>query len=216
MAEWKKHGQNMMRFWGTEPWTGRSQADTLDYFDRTGIAVRRSGIFDGEVASYQLVIDGKPHAALFDNWRRQLAAWVKAERNHPSVFVWSLENEITYINTRNFGWLKIIEPEIEKAAKMVQELDPTRPVMIDGGDALMNRSLPVYGNHYLEQDKRDYPTEAYTLSKAYGREQAKRSWDPWPIRQRQTAVPGRELLCQRGTACGVRRDDRRAGVPRSA
>ena len=181
VAEWKKHGQNMMRYWGTEPWTGRSQADTLDYFDRNGIAVRRSGIFDGEVASYQLVIDGKPHAALFDNWRKQLAAWVKAERNHPSVFVWSLENEITYINTRNFGWLKIIEPEIEKAVKMVQELDPTRPVMIDGGDALMSRSLPVYGNHYLEQDKRDYPGEAYTLSRAYGREKNPRSWDPWPI-----------------------------------
>jgi beta-galactosidase len=97
--------------------------------------VRRSGIFDGEVASYLLVQDGKANTALFDNWREQLRAWVRAERNHPSVFIWSLENEITYINARNFGWLPQIEPEIRKAAEEVMKLDPTRPVMIDGDDA---------------------------------------------------------------------------------
>jgi beta-galactosidase len=101
VREWWRNGQNTFRFWGDEPWTGRTQADTLGFFDRAGIAVRRSGIFDGEVASYQLVTDGKPHQALFDNWRKQLAAWIKAERNHPSVLVWSLENEVTYINARN-------------------------------------------------------------------------------------------------------------------
>ncbi|MCZ2342260.1 MAG: hypothetical protein LC104_10755 [Bacteroidales bacterium] len=181
VAEWRKNGQNMMRFWGDIPWTGASQAETLDFFDAAGVPVRRSGIFDGEVASYQLVIDGKPHLALFDNWRAQLAAWVKAERNHPSVFIWSIENEITYINARNFGWLKQVEPEIQKAADSVMALDPTRPVMIDGGDALMKQTLPVYGNHYLEQDKRDYPDEAYTLTHAYAPRDQRPGQSPWPI-----------------------------------
>jgi hypothetical protein len=61
---------------------------------------------------------------------------------------------------------------------LVRQFDPTRPVVIDGGDALLDNSLPVVGNHDLEQAKRDYPDEAYTLSKAYARPDG---WDPWPI-----------------------------------
>ena len=181
VAEWKKHGQNMVRVWGDKPWTGDTQEATLDFFDAAGVPVRRSGTFDGEVASYQLVIDGKPHTALFENWRDQLEAWVKAERNHPSVFIWSIENEVTYINARNFGWLPQVEPEIEKAAKLVMALDPTRPAMIDGGNALKNQSLAIYGNHYPEQAKRNYPDEAYTLSQTYAPPTPKAREKSWPI-----------------------------------
>ncbi|OWK41112.1 hypothetical protein [Fimbriiglobus ruber] len=181
VKEWHKNGQNMVRFWGEQPWVGATQRESLDFFDAAGVPVRRSGIFDGQVASYQLVNDGKANAALFDNWRAQLAAWVKAERNHPSVFVWSLENEITYINARNLGWLKQVEPEIQKAADLVMKLDPTRKAMIDGGDALMGQTLPVAGNHYLESDKRDYPDEAYTLAKGFSRHTGARPGDPWPL-----------------------------------
>ena len=114
------------------------------------MAVRRSGIFDGEAASYLLVDDGKARTDLFDNWRTQLRAWVKAERNHPSIFVWSVENEITFINARNLGLLPQEEPEIQKGVEMVMKLDPTRPAMTDGGDAGLHAQLPIYGNHYNE------------------------------------------------------------------
>jgi hypothetical protein len=43
-------------------------------------------------------------------------------------------------------------------------------------------NLPVFGNHYLEQSKRDYPDEAYTLTKAYAHGTKPNSGDPWPIR----------------------------------
>ncbi|MDR3634726.1 MAG: glycoside hydrolase family 2 TIM barrel-domain containing protein [Isosphaeraceae bacterium] len=185
VKDWRTWGVNMFRFWGTRPWTGKSQAETLDFFDAHGVVVRRSGIFDGEGASYLLVEDkdGKPVArqALFDNWRDQLRAWVKAERNHPSVFVWSIENEITYINARNLGWLPQVEPEIKKGVDMVMALDPTRPAMIDGGDALRDRSLPIYGNHYNEYPMREYPDEAYTMAKAYRRHTDEPNASPWPI-----------------------------------
>ena len=183
--DWRKAGVNMVRYWGTEPWTGKSQAEALDFLDAHGVVVRRSGIFDGEVASYLLVEnkDGKtvPRKELFDHWREQLRAWVKGERNHPSVFIWSIENEVTYINTRNFGWLPYVEPEIKKAIDMVMALDPTRPAMIDGGDALRDRSLPVYGNHYNEYPMREYPDEAYTMAKAYRRHIDTPNLSPWPI-----------------------------------
>jgi beta-galactosidase len=184
VADWKKAGINTVRYWGYEPWVGDSQEETLDFYDRVGMPVRRTGIFDGEGAPYLLVEtkDGKTVArkAIFDNWRKQLAAWVKAERNHPSVFVWSIENEITYINIRNFGWLDACEPEIKKAIELVMKLDPTRPAMIDGGDALRDRSLPIYGNHYNETNFREYPDEAYTMKAAFSRHKGN-NWTPWPI-----------------------------------
>ena len=213
VKEWRRNGQTMTRYWGEEPWTGASQADTLSFFDLRGVPVRRSGIFDGEVASYQLVENGQVNAALFDNWRAQLAAQVKAERNHPSVMVWSLENEVTYINARNFGWLKQVEPEVKKAAEMVRQLDPTRPVMIDGGDALLDNSLPVVGNHYLEGPKRDYPDEAYRLAQAYARPHRPDRLGAVADCEGQAAVPGRELLRHRVPAGGLRGGAGRGGVP---
>ncbi len=54
VKDWRRHGQNTFRYWGYRPWTGKSQEETLDFFDSHGVAVRRSGIFDGEGASYLL------------------------------------------------------------------------------------------------------------------------------------------------------------------
>ncbi len=176
---WRKHGQNTFRYWGYRPWTGKSQEETLDWFDAHGVAVRRSGVFDGEAAPYLLVDNGKARTDLFDNWRTQLRAWVKGQRNHPSIFVWSVENEITFINARNLGLLPQVEPEIQKGVETVMALDPTRPAMTDGGDAGLHAQLPIYGNHYLESPMRDYPDEAYTMARAFSR-RTLRDWDPWP------------------------------------
>jgi beta-galactosidase len=192
--EWKRNGQNVFRFRGEIPWTGRTQQATLDAFDSAGIAVRRSGIFDGEVASYMLVENGKVHQALFDNWLLQLEAWVKAERNHPSIHIWSLEHEITHTNARNFGWLPQVEPQVRKAAERIRKIDPTRPVMIDGGDALLDASLPVYGHHGREGAKRDEPDEAYTFAKTYARGTEPNRGDPWPIRDDKPLYLGKGVF----------------------
>src|SRR5262249_37656728 len=72
VADWKKAGINTVRYWGHEAWVGESQEETLDWYDAIGMPVRRSGIFDGQVASYLLVENrgGKtvPRKAVFDNW----------------------------------------------------------------------------------------------------------------------------------------------------
>ncbi|HUT89639.1 MAG TPA: glycoside hydrolase family 2 TIM barrel-domain containing protein [Thermoguttaceae bacterium] len=170
---WREHGQTMMRLW-THEWGGMGQNEALDFFDSSGVPVRRSGVFDGEFASYNLW----ERPALWQNWRDQIKAQVRGERNHPSVFIWSLENEVTFINSRNLGKLQNSDPEIKRAAQELMAMDPTRPVMVDGGNALLDESLPVSGVHYNEfdgSDRRDYPDEAYTME----RELARRN--PWPI-----------------------------------
>ena len=47
---------------------------------------------------------------LAPNWYDHLAAWIKGERNHPSVMLWSVENEISFITARNMGQLDVWEP----------------------------------------------------------------------------------------------------------
>ena len=174
VAQWQKHGQNTMRFWGTG-WKGLDQAQALDFFDRHGVIVRRTGLFDGEGGNYALVenvkVNGKDvtraRKALFDNWAKQLKAEVQGERNHPSIMVWSIENEITFINSRNWGLAQWVEPAIRDIAREVMKLDPTRPAMTDGGHAMMDQSMPINGVHYGESEMRDYPDEAYTCDKLF-------------------------------------------------
>lgn len=189
IATWRKHGQNSWRFWGRH-FGGLGPQKALDLMDARGIIVRRSGIFDGEGANYlHQLANGKE---LFDNWMAQLTAWIKEERNHPSILIWSLENEITFINSRNLGLIKQVEPEITRAARMVMALDPTRPLMVDGGNCLVDESLPVNGVHYQESHWRDYPDEAYTLAKAYAAHEKPMSptWGkiPWRL------VPDRPIF----------------------
>ena len=161
-----KCGQNMLRLWGPGLWD-LSRKQALDWFDEHGIPIRVSGIFDGEGCNYRLAFEkGKPNQPLFDHWREQLAAWVKTERNHPSVFIWSVENEVTFINSCNFGTCDTVEPEIRKGAAEVEKLDPTRPTMEDGGRCLKDQSMPVNGCHYNDRFGRELPDSAYT-SRAY-------------------------------------------------
>ena len=174
LALWNKNGQTTMRFWGTG-WKGMGQAAALDFLDRGGAVVRRTGIFDGEGGNYALVetvkVNGKDvtraRKALFDNWANQLKAEVRGERNHPSIMIWSIENEITFINSRNWGLAQWVEPAIRDIAREIMAIDPTRPAMTDGGHAMMDQSMPVNGVHYGESDMRDYPDEAYTCDKLF-------------------------------------------------
>ncbi len=181
------HHQNMVRFWAVKYW-GMPVQDALDVADRAGMVVRHTGIFDGEGANY---MGGLNDQALFDNWTEHLKAWVKAERNHPSLLVWSIENEITFINSRNLGLSSAVEPMVAKSAKVVMELDPTRPAMVDGGRALVKEDMPVNGCHYDESDWRRYPEEAYTYELAYkSHEQPWNGWgkSPWRL------VPNRPVF----------------------
>ena len=187
VAWWRESGQNMVRLRFQKTWGGMTQNEALDFFDTHGVPVRRTcSTLDGQHASYGLVRqvekDGekvkRPNAALFANWRKQIAARVRQQRNHPSVFVWELDNEIIYINTRNFGNLDTVEPEFTKAAEMIRELDPTgRGVMVAGGRALQDQSLPVNGCHYEAAPDRTYPDMAYGLG-AWTDETRKQ---PWPM-----------------------------------
>lgn len=188
-----KTGCNLMRLWSNSGLGGMTRREVLDYYDETGVVVRESGTFDGQGANYggglseEVEIDGKKvrqgKKILFDNWKAQLAAWVKAERNHPSIFIWSVENEVTFININNLGMQSTVEPAISDAVQSVLKLDPTRPAMIDGGNGLVSESLPVNGAHYTEffaTDWRDLPDSCYTREHWYDKGHTLKGWRMMP------------------------------------
>ncbi|MCL1888238.1 MAG: hypothetical protein FWF96_05150, partial [Kiritimatiellaeota bacterium] len=115
---------------------------------------------------------------LFNNWSKQVVARVRGERNHPSVMIWSLENEVLFINCINLygGYMDQFEEEITKCSDAVMALDPTRPTMVDGGGATKANTLPVHGDHYVTAAPNLYPPFAYeTNTKGGGR--GRWEWD---------------------------------------
>lgn len=165
---------------------GMDLKEALTFFDENGIVVRRNGPVDGEAIGYAFsegdealkkLYGTSMKVQLMNNWREQMVQQVKGERNHPSIHIWTIENEFAYINLINLlgnsPLMDEYENEIQKISDAVQAVDPTRPVMIDGGGALKKNTLPVHGDHYVfsSNDPR-YPDLAYepnTLGGGRGR-----------------------------------------------
>lgn len=159
-------------------WHGLEPQDALDFFDRDGVVVRRNTTLDGETIGYQFS-ESDPETrrqqggselklALMKNWRDQCVAQVKGERNHPSIQIWSLENEFAYINLINLLGnspnMDRYEEEITKTYDAVMAADPTRSAMIDGGGATLKNTLGVHGSHYVATLDGRYPDLAYEPS----------------------------------------------------
>jgi len=182
-AHWKKTGQTMFRMMHQSDWGGVSREKAFDIMDRAGMPVRtEAGLLDGQMALYGLVKDvgGKRqfNPGLLTNWLDQVTHGMKRYRNHPSIFAWVLDNEILFINSRNFGTLKEVEPGFKAVSDRILQMDVQgRPTMTEGGRAMMDQSLPVNGCHYEMVAPRFYPDAAYSTNcwAKPTREQ------PWPM-----------------------------------
>ena len=171
LTNYRKSNQTVMRFWGTS-WQGMDSEKALDFFDKNGVVCRRTGILDGETIGYMAIENDPDLKKLYNsdikmdlqlNWRDQMVAMVKGERNHPSVMIWSIENEFLFINCINLygGLMDKFEAETTKTSDAIRAVDPTRFVMVDGGGATKAQTLPVHGDHYTTGNVWQYPTLAY-------------------------------------------------------
>ena len=139
LANYRKSNQRFMRLMGYAQggptWMGKTPEEALNFFDENGVVVRRSGDLDGEAIGYN-AIENDPELKkkygteikqeLLDNWRDQMVAQVKAERNHPSIHLWSIENEFLYINCINLygNLMDKFEAEAKKCGDAVALADP--------------------------------------------------------------------------------------------
>ena len=99
------------------------------------------------------------HVAFADWWQRDLESMVRRDRNHPSVIMWSIGNEVGERNGRSDG-----EAWAHRLADHIRALDPTRPITaaINGGGArwpweqtdVVFSALDVGGYNYQERQYR--------------------------------------------------------------
>jgi len=155
----------------------------LEFFDRNGIPGRLCSMIDGMFHSFYLgdrfrekdtmPLRMVPHERVWENFREHIAQLTKAYRNHPSVLMYQIENELVYINGMNrFSTDKMlddVEREMMKVYLAGYANDPTRPYTVGGGGDLshatgMDRSLEINSPHYPQAALDYYPEDAYHLT----------------------------------------------------
>ncbi|HIE51462.1 MAG TPA: hypothetical protein EYP85_06855 [Armatimonadetes bacterium] len=152
-----------------------SREERLEFYDRHGIPGRLCSMIDGMYVSYALgdrVRDpntGKttfvPNELLWESFRRHLSQLTRAYRNHPSVIMYQVENELVYINGMNLygAFLDRIEELMNEVVEAGRKNDPTRPYTVGGAGDLSGR-LEINSPHYPLGELDYYPENAYTLT----------------------------------------------------
>jgi hypothetical protein len=99
-----------------------------------------------ESALYARPIYAADHSALLPNVRAWIGDWIRAHRNHPSIIMWSAENECGWMHGSLMRGAPISDADLLSLGDAIREQDPTRPVTYDGdgdvGDAVVNWHYP--------------------------------------------------------------------------
>jgi len=110
----------------------------LDATDEQGLLIC------DEAANYARNYHVKTNQALYlENTRRWIEAWIKADRNHPSVYMWNATNEMSYKFAGAFD-----PTALRTLGDAIRRWDNIRPVGYDG-DHLVDDVLVDY--HYPER-----------------------------------------------------------------
>ena len=137
----------------TQPW----QDIYYEVADEIGLMMIPEGAVWNDDGSYR-VFDPK----FWENYAQHLRSMVHHLYNHPSIVMWSLENEFygSRVNERN----PETEENLARMGKIVKAEDPTRPITYES-DGDPGGVADVIGMHYPNEfpEKRLWPNDAYWL-----------------------------------------------------
>jgi beta-galactosidase len=174
----KEYGCNAVRCAHNQP-----SPEFLDMCDRMGFIVIDEA-FDKWKSGY--------YAKYFDEWwQRDISDMILRDRNHPSIVVWSIGNEVQE------AWDQT-DAGVERARMMqdfVHKLEPSRPALLSAQNnhqAKFSGVTDVVGYNYLEarmlSDHKTYPERRFIITEElpyYSGEQGNiRSYstnNPWNI-----------------------------------
>lgn len=85
-----------------------------------------------------------------------LKNWIRRDRNHPSIVLWSVENEMKMLDQ------KFLDDQIRMWGDAVREADPSRPIIYDG-DGDLGGHADFFSLHY----KFGFPNGFYPTTSIY-------------------------------------------------
>ncbi len=110
----------------------------LDVCDELGmLVIDESGIY----ASWHMLMPDHPE--FMDRCREHLTRWVRRDRNHPAVVLWSAENEGLNVN-------HLSAAQLAEYRRVIDAHDGTRPVIFDG-DGTAHGASPASVKHYVSR-----------------------------------------------------------------
>jgi hypothetical protein len=109
----------------------------LDVCDELGMLVTdESAIY----ASWQMLMP--EHPDWMEHCREHLTRWVRRDRNHPAVILWSAENEGLNVNS-------LTPAMLAEFRRVIDAADGSRPVIFDG-DGTAYGASPASVKHYVK------------------------------------------------------------------
>lgn len=141
----------------------------LDWCDRNGMLVydemydKWSGQYYGSDADFE------------EHWEEDMAVWLKRDRNHPSVFIWSVGNEVR--QTRNYDldptrgvslWTRMYDlvRSHDPSRMVTTALFPTRYNGIRAEDEGFRESEPAQLSFYMDAVSVNYRETFFAKDKA--------------------------------------------------
>ncbi|HEX8235313.1 MAG TPA: carbohydrate-binding domain-containing protein [Abditibacteriaceae bacterium] len=137
----------------TQPWPRR----WYELADEMGILMIPEGALWCDSSVYAVEDE-----RFWKNYGEQLQAMVRHLRNHPSIIMYSLENEMGHCGGKDNPKMEI---GMARMARLVKSTDPTRPVTFEA-DGDPGGAADVIGMHYPNEypDKRLWPNDAYWMN----------------------------------------------------
>jgi len=110
-------------------------AEWLDETDRQGVAVSYEGQWPWVLFEDQPI----PDEAVLKVWKEEWVALVKANRHHPSIFMWTLSNENYSLADKDLKRRQRKWEIWQDLIRATREADPTRPVVLWSGHTRANQ-----------------------------------------------------------------------------
>ena len=113
----------------------------MDLADEEGIYITAETALMGSGAT-----QAASSSVYWENAQKHVERFVRREKNHPSVLLWSCGNEMRW--NGNEG-IDMIKTELPKIKTLFNKLDPTRPAYFEGDTTLWNeKPQDIISRHY--------------------------------------------------------------------